>query len=49
MIQAALEMGEEESDEDEADDVDEDKELENKMRAAGLIKSDPQDTPLTPE
>ena len=38
MIQAALEMGEEESDEDEADDVDEATELANKMRAAGLIK-----------
>ena len=38
MIQAALEMGEEESDEDEADEVDEATELANKMRAAGLIK-----------
>ena len=54
MIQAALEMGDDDSDEDEADDVDEATELANKMRAAGLIKqpsstssaTEPQDTPL---
>ena len=46
MIQAALEMGEEESDEDEADEVDEATELANKMRAAGLIKQvAPEETP----
>lgn len=38
-------MGEDESDEDEADDVDEATELANKMRAAGLMRQ----TQVAPE
>lgn len=38
-IQAALDMEEEETDEDEADEVDENVELQNKLKAAGLTSA----------
>lgn len=41
MLAAAL-MEEEETDEDEADDVDEGIELHNKLKAAGLVSTDKQ-------
>lgn len=37
MIQSALEMEEDETDEDEGDEVDEETELKNKLKAAGLL------------
>ena len=39
MIQSALEMEDDETDEDEGDEVDEETELKNKLKAAGLLNT----------